>query len=102
MNDLQQRAERLIAINPALAREVAKLYRVKPVGLTRRQTQALEYIRDFYSKHGVPPTQDEVAEALGNSKTAAHKLVHRLEARGHVQMLSNRSRSIVLVEQVAA
>lgn len=101
MDSIQERADRIIAVSPALAREIARRFRTEPAGLTRKQTKALEFIKDFHAKHGLAPTFREMAEALGIQPSAAFYMVHRLEERGHVHMLSNRSRSIVLVEEAA-
>lgn len=96
------RAKRIVVESPALAKEIARQLRSDPSGLTVRQTKALEFLRDFHDKHGLSPTYSETAEALGVSRTAAFDLIHRLQERGHVQMLSNRCRSIILVEDRAA
>jgi SOS-response transcriptional repressor LexA len=102
MSDLEERAERIIAVSPALAREIARRFHVEPRGLTRRQTEALEFLREFIARNrGVSPTYDETAAALGVSKTAAFKRILRIEERGHIRRLSNHCRSIVLVEEAA-
>jgi len=103
MSDLQERADRIIAVSPALAREIAKRFRIEPIGLTKRQTETLEFIRTFQADHdGVSPTFREMADALGVTIAAAFKLAHRLEERGRIRMFPNHSRSIVLVEDQAA
>lgn len=102
METLKMRAKRIVIESPALAKEIARQLRTEPAGLTDRQMKALNFLRDFHDKHGLSPTYSETAEALGVSRTAAFDLIHRLQERGHVQMLSNRCRSIVLMDGVAA
>lgn len=101
MDDIQERAKRIVAVSPALAREIVKQYRHEPVGLTKRQANALQFLKDFHDKHGIAPTFRETAEALGVAPSAAFNMVHRLEERGHIQLMSNRCRSIVLREDAA-
>ncbi|MGN8022176.1 LexA family protein [Phyllobacterium sp. 22229] len=95
---IQERADRIIAVSPALAREIARRFNAEPSGLTKRQAEALAFLKGFQSEHGVAPTYSEAAEALGVSKTAAFNMIHRLEKRGHIQMLSHQCRSITLVD----
>ncbi|MBZ9600729.1 LexA family protein [Phyllobacterium chamaecytisi] len=98
MASIEERADRIIAVSPALAREIARRFHVEPSGLTHRQSEALAFLRNFQATHGVAPTYSEAAEALGVSKTAAFHMIHRLEKRGHIRMLSNQCRSIAFIE----
>jgi len=98
MASIEERAARLIAVSPALAREIARRVSAEPSGLTERQAKALAFLKGFQAEHGVAPTYTETAEALGVSRTAAFNMIHRLEKRGHIRMLSNQCRSITIVE----
>ncbi|MDR6632365.1 DNA-binding MarR family transcriptional regulator [Phyllobacterium sp. 1468] len=98
MASIEERADRIIAVNPALAREIARRFQIEPSGLTKRQSEALAFLRDFQATHGVAPTYSEAAQALGVSKTAAFQMIHRLEKRGHIRMLSNQCRSMAFTE----
>lgn len=98
LDDIRQRADRIIAVSPALAREIARRFNVQPRGLTKRQAEALAFLKDFQSEHGVAPTYAEAASALGISRTAAFNRIHQLKKRGHIQMLSHQCRSITLVD----
>ena len=76
------------------------LQRAKPkLGLTAQQASCLEVIRIYLEAEGISPSYDDITEALQlKSKAGAHRLVAILEARGHINRLPGRSRSISLVE----
>jgi DNA-binding MarR family transcriptional regulator len=95
-DELQERAKRLIAASPALAREIVRQFDPKPKRLTDRQQQALDVLKAYQQEHGVPPTYKEAAEALGCSSTAAFYMLHRLQARGYVEIEPHQRRSIIL------
>jgi DNA-binding MarR family transcriptional regulator len=94
--ELQERAKRLIAASPALAREIVRQYDTKPKRLTERQQQALDVLKAYQDEHNVPPTQEELAGSLGITRTAAFQLIHRLHARGHIEIQPHQRRSIIL------
>jgi SOS-response transcriptional repressor LexA len=98
METLKMRAKRIVSESPALAKEVALLLQAEGPTLTPKQLKALDFLREFRAKHGVSPTYNETADALCVSKTAAFNLISRLHERGFIQMMPNRSRSIVLLE----
>jgi len=54
--------------------------------LTARQAQVLAIIHDYQSRHGYPPTQEEIADALGLSWTrAVEKHLQALERKGYLK-----------------
>lgn len=66
-------------------------------GLTRRQQEALDFIRTYCAMHPEAPSFSEIGKALGlSSKNSVSKLVYRLKDRGCIAMLPYRARSIVL------
>ncbi|MBZ9653526.1 LexA family protein [Phyllobacterium lublinensis] len=95
IDEIQERAKRLIAASPALAREIVRQYDPKPKRLTHRQQQALDFMKAFSKEHGVPPTDKELAGSLGCSPVAAFQLRHRLQARGHIEIEPRHKRSII-------
>lgn len=68
-------------------------------GLTRKQQDALEFIRSFIAERKIPPSYNEIADALGvKSKSVVCRVVDALEDRGHIRRLAKRARSIELIE----
>ncbi len=65
--------------------------------LTTRQLQVLRFIREFTAKNGPPPTQREVADAIGcSSVNAALGHLRALEKKGALSIRPGSSRGIVL------
>jgi len=63
--------------------------------LTRKQKELLLLIRDRMAVDGVPPSFDEMKEALGlRSKSGIHRLITGLEERGFIKRLAHRARAI--------
>lgn len=70
----------------------------RQTGLTVRQHQCLEAIREHHSRTGVMPSASELMETLGlSSKSAAHSLLAGLESRGAIRRKPGRARAIRLV-----
>ena len=71
--------------------------------LTRKQSELLSYLRDHMQQHDVPPSFDEMRDALGlASKSGVHRLVSGLEERGYIRRLANRARAIEILKPVTA
>ncbi len=69
-------------------------------GLTRRQSETLDYIRDFIEACGYSPSFGEIAEGLGlKSKSSVYRFVHDLAERGHIIMMPDHRRTIQVVER---
>jgi len=67
--------------------------------LTRKQSELLNYLTRHIKKNDVPPSFDEMRNALGlASKSGIHRLVSGLEERGYVRRLANRARAIEIVK----
>jgi len=63
--------------------------------LTRKQSELLRYIHERLQEDGVPPSFDEMKDALGlKSKSGIHRLIMALEERGFIRRLANRARAI--------
>ena len=67
--------------------------------LTKKQRDLLEFIHKRAQKDGVPPSFDEMKEALNlRSKSGIHRLITALEERGFIRRLAHRARAIEVVK----
>lgn len=95
---LTDTASELIRTDPALAHEVARQLASNTGGLTKRQADALGFIRNYHAEHGITPTYSEIMDALGlASKSGVNRIVVGIEERGFIRRLPGRARSIALV-----
>jgi len=63
--------------------------------LTRKQAELLRFIHERLKEAGVPPSFDEMKDALDlRSKSGIHRLITALEERGFIKRLANRARAI--------
>ena len=63
--------------------------------LTRKQLELLRFIHERLKEAGVPPSFDEMKDALDlRSKSGIHRLITALEERGFIRRLPNRARAI--------
>ncbi|WP_062220225.1 MULTISPECIES: transcriptional repressor LexA [unclassified Aureimonas] len=63
--------------------------------LTRKQHELLLFIHDRLQSVGIPPSFDEMKEALDlKSKSGIHRLITALEERGFIRRLPNRARAL--------
>ena len=67
--------------------------------LTRRQSQVLEYIEEFISKHRFSPSLTDIAQAFGlASRGGAAFHAKNLRAKGWIAWHGNTHRTISLTE----
>ncbi|TCD13200.1 transcriptional repressor LexA [Oricola cellulosilytica] len=67
--------------------------------LTRKQLELLMFINERLKESGVPPSFDEMKEALDlASKSGIHRLIMALEERGFIRRLPNRARALEVVK----
>ena len=67
--------------------------------LTRKQRDLLEFIHKRVQRDGVPPSFDEMKEALDlRSKSGIHRLITALEERGFIRRLAHRARALEIVK----
>jgi repressor LexA len=67
--------------------------------LTRKQHDLLQFIHKRLQKDGVPPSFDEMKDALDlRSKSGIHRLITALEERGFIHRLAHRARAIEIVK----
>jgi repressor LexA len=63
--------------------------------LTQRQHQLLQFIQGYLGTHGVPPSFEEMRDALKlKSKSGIHRLITGLEERGYIRRLPYRARAL--------
>lgn len=63
--------------------------------LTRKQLELLQFIQQRMQESGVPPSFDEMKDALDlKSKSGIHRLIMALEERGFIRRLPNRARAL--------
>src|SRR5258708_1961348 len=66
--------------------------------LTRKQFELLRFIHERLKEAGVPPSFDEMKDALDlRSKSGIHRLITALEERGFIRRLPNRARAIEVI-----
>lgn len=67
--------------------------------LTRKQLDLLNFIHTRVQRDGVPPSFDEMKDALDlRSKSGIHRLITALEERGFIRRLAHRARAIEIVK----
>jgi repressor LexA len=77
---------------PAFAGETTSM-------LTRKQFELLRFIHERLTEAGVPPSFDEMKDALDlRSKSGIHRLITALEERGFIRRLANRARAIEVIK----
>jgi repressor LexA len=68
--------------------------------LTRKQHQLLTYIDNHLNMNGVPPSYDEMKDALGlKSKSGIHRLITALEERGFIRRLPHKARALEVLKK---
>ena len=66
--------------------------------LTRKQYELLRFINERLKEAGVPPSFDEMKDALDlRSKSGIHRLITALEERGFIRRLPNRARALEVI-----
>ena len=67
--------------------------------LTRKQHELLMFINERIKESGVPPSFDEMKDALDlRSKSGIHRLITALEERGFIRRLPNRARALEVLK----
>ena len=67
--------------------------------LTKKQLELLNFIDGRLRRDGVPPSFDEMKDALSlRSKSGIHRLITALEERGFIRRLPHRARAIEIVK----
>jgi repressor LexA len=67
--------------------------------LTKKQFELLRFIHERLKESGVPPSFDEMKDALDlRSKSGIHRLITALEERGFIRRLPNRARALEVIK----
>jgi repressor LexA len=67
--------------------------------LTQKQFELLKFIHERLKEAGVPPSFEEMKEALDlRSKSGIHRLITALEERGFIRRLPNRARALEVLK----
>ena len=67
--------------------------------LTRKQRDLLLFIHQHLGEDDVPPSFEEMKEALGlKSKSGIHRLISGLEERGYIERLPHRARALKIIK----
>ena len=75
------------------------MIRELPAMLTRKQHELLMFINERLRESGVPPSFDEMKDALDlKSKSGIHRLITALEERGFLRRLPNRARALEILK----
>lgn len=67
--------------------------------LTKKQLDLLDFINKRIQRDGVPPSFDEMKDALDlRSKSGIHRLITALEERGFIRRLAHKARALEIVK----
>lgn len=67
--------------------------------LTQKQKELLLFIHERLKEEGVPPSFDEMKDALDlRSKSGIHRLITALEERGFIRRLPHRARALEVIK----
>ena len=67
--------------------------------LTHKQLKFLNFIKISTDRDGVPPSFDEMKDALNlKSKSGIHRLITALEERGFIRRLAHRARALEIIK----
>src|SRR6516165_5426051 len=84
---------------PAAASRLQAASRGNATMLIRKQFELLRFIHERLKEAGVPPSFDEMKDALDlRSKSGIHRLITALEERGFIRRLPNRARAIEVIK----
>ena len=63
--------------------------------MTKRQSECLAFIKQFWEDHGYAPKFEHIRIALGlKSKSSVHRLIHALRERGLVEFTPHRRQTV--------
>jgi len=65
--------------------------------LSRRQSEAIDWIKRFIAEHGMPPTVREIGDALGIKSSSVFDLLKSLERKGYIKRGEMGARSLIVV-----
>ncbi len=65
--------------------------------LTEKQIRVLRFFRDYRNEHGISPTLEEAAQALGVSKITIYEHLNHLATKGAIQRNKAKARSVAIL-----
>lgn len=65
--------------------------------LTEKQIRVLRYFRDYRREHGISPTLEEAAGALGVSKITVHEHLNQLNRKGAIHRDRAKARAVAIL-----
>ena len=77
---------------------IMKNKKIDKQGLTPRQMEVYNLIKDYISANGFAPSYEEIKQLMGSrSKAHVHAFVHQLINRGWIGRGNGRNRSIFIL-----
>lgn len=65
--------------------------------LTEKQINVLRFFRDYRKEHGIAPTLEEAADALGVSKITIHEHLNQLTRKGAIHRDKAKARAVAIL-----
>jgi repressor LexA len=66
--------------------------------LPESSLRVFEFIKDYISERGFPPTMQEISDYFGfHSKSTAHQHVHRLKNFGYIELGPSKRLPVVVL-----
>src|SRR5207248_155740 len=101
-NGCRTHMERIVSVHDlfSTAGRLARNMRLREdaLMLTRKQAELLRFIHERLKEAGVPPSFDEMKDALDlRSKSGIHRLITALEERGYIRRLEKRARALEVI-----
>ena len=66
-------------------------------GLTPKQAELLQVIKEFTELNDYTPSISELADLTGRARTPTHSMVQQLERRGYIKRTPGMARSLELL-----
>jgi len=66
-------------------------------GVTKKQAELLQVIKEFQELNGYTPTIRELAELTGRTSTPTHSMIENLVKRGRLRKIAGSARSLEIV-----
>ena len=63
-------------------------------GVTKKQAELLQVIKEFQELNGYTPTIRELAELTGRTSTPTHSMIENLVKRGRLRKIAGSARSL--------
>lgn len=75
-----------------------KYLHFQKMGITKRQRMVLDFVDKHCKSKGYSPSYQEICDAIGiKSKSSVKRMIDNLVERGHMSILPQRARSLVVL-----